>query len=158
MPIDSRALRNALGQFATGVTVITAAPPDCAPFGMTVNSFSAVSLEPPLVLWCLQKNSECFAAFAQCTHYAVNVLQHDQQALSDRYAKKGEHALQSADYRTGRSGVPILKGCMANFECAIDARHDGGDHIILLGRVLVMDSLPERKPLVFFAGRYRDLK
>ncbi len=158
MSIDSRALRNALGQFATGVTVITAQPAGGAPFGMTVNSFSALSLDPPLVLWSLQKNSDCAGNFARCTHYTVNVLQHDQVAVSNAYAKKGEHDLRPGDFRIGRSGAPVLKGCMANFECRIEARHDGGDHLILVGRVLEMQVLPERKPLVFFAGRYRELK
>lgn len=158
MTIDSRALRNALGQFATGVTVITAAPKGGQPFGMTVNSFSALSLDPPLVLWNLQKNSECAAAFDQTSHYGVNILQHDQMAVSNAFAKKGEHDLKPGDYRLGRSGTPILKGCMATFECRITNRHDGGDHIILVGEVEEMHSLPDRKPLVFFSGRYRELK
>ncbi|TNF35129.1 MAG: flavin reductase [Gammaproteobacteria bacterium] len=158
MTIDSRALRNALGQFATGVTVITAQPKGGKPFGMTVNSFSALSLDPPLVLWSLQKNSECAAWFESATHYAVNVLQHDQVAVSNAFAKKGEHELKAGDYRIGRSGVPVLKGCMASFECRMTDRHDGGDHIILVGAVEEMHCLPDRKPLVFFGGRYRELK
>lgn len=158
MTIDSRALRNALGQFATGVSVITAQPAGGEAFGMTVNSFSALSLDPPLVLWSLQKNSDCADAFARCTHYTANILQHDQLAISNAYAKKGEHALKPEHYRIGRSGCPVLKGAMASFECRIEARHDGGDHIILVGRVLDMHALPDRKPLVFFAGRYRELK
>ncbi|HEY9035516.1 MAG TPA: flavin reductase family protein [Pseudomonadales bacterium] len=158
MTIDSRALRNALGQFATGVTIITAVPKGGKPFGMTVNSFSALSLDPPLVLWSLQKNSECAAAFDQASHYGVNILQHDQMDVSNAFAKKGEHDLPTGGYRLGRSGTPVLKGCMATFECRITDRHDGGDHIILVGEVEEMHSLPDRKPLVFFSGRYRELK
>lgn len=158
MTIDGRTLRNALGQFATGVTVITAQPAGAQPLGMTVNSFSALSLDPPLVLWSLQKDSECAPAFANATHYGVNILQQDQVDVSNAFAKKGEHELKAGDYRVGRSGVPVLKGCMTTFECRITARHDGGDHIILVGEVLEMNSLPDRKPLVFFGGRYRELK
>jgi flavin reductase (DIM6/NTAB) family NADH-FMN oxidoreductase RutF len=158
MSFDGRALRNALGQFATGVTVITTNPEGHEPLGMTVNSFSAVSLDPPLVLWSLQKDSECFDAFSAATHYGVNVLEQSQMDLSNRFAKKGQHGINPSEYRQGRSGCIVLRGAMMSLECRIEARHDAGDHIILVGRVEDMEQRPNRKPLVFFGGRYRELK
>ena len=158
MSIDSRELRNALGRFATGVCVITANPPGQKPFGMTVNSFAAVSLDPPLVLWSIQKDSECMPAFEAATQYTVNILSDEQQAVSNRYAKKGDHALAAEDFRQGRSGCVVLRNALASFECDIEARIDGGDHIILLGRVLEMENRPTGKPLLFYSGQYRELR
>ena len=158
MSFTSRELRDALGQFATGVCVITANPSGFAPFGMTVNSFASVSLDPPLVLWSLQKDSECSSAFAAAKQFTVNILRDDQEAVSNRYAKKGAHDLEAGSYRQGRSGCVVLKECLVSFECDIDARHDGGDHIILIGRVLEMESRPTSNPLLFHAGKYRQLR
>lgn len=159
MSFDPREFRNALGRFATGVCVITANPEGEKPFGMTVNSFASVSLEPPLVLWSLQKNSECAPAFEKATQFTVNILAADQQSVSNQYAKKGAHDLLEGSYRQGRSGCVVLKDVMTSFECDIDARHDGGDHIILVGRVLELNNHPaEREPLLFFSGKYRELK
>jgi len=157
MSFDSLQFRNALGRFATGVCVITANPPGHTPFGLTVNSFSSLSLTPPLVLWSLQKTSDTMDAFAAATHYCVNILAQDQRALSGRFAKKGEHALAEDDAIAGPSGLPVLKGCLASFECEIDARHDGGDHIILVGRVLEMQVSEGGRPLVYFEGGYREI-
>lgn len=158
MSFTSRELRDALGQFATGVCVITANPPGETPFGMTVNSFASVSLEPPLVLWSLQKDSECVPSFANAKQFAVNILRQDQQAVSNRYAKKGEHDLEAGTFRQGSSGCVVLQESLACFECEIDARHDGGDHIIIIGRVLEMDNSPTGKPLLFHAGKYGELR
>ncbi|CAA0119108.1 p-hydroxyphenylacetate 3-hydroxylase, reductase component [BD1-7 clade bacterium] len=159
MSLDQREFRNALGRFATGVCVITANPEGEAPIGMTVNSFGAVSLDPPLVLWSIQKDSECFPLFEKATQYGVNILSEDQQALSNQYAKKGQHDLVEGTFRQGSSGVAVLKDVMTSFECDIESRIDGGDHVILLGRVLEMTTHPaERNPLVFYAGKYRELK
>jgi flavin reductase (DIM6/NTAB) family NADH-FMN oxidoreductase RutF len=158
MSLDSRELRNALGQFATGICVITANPEGQEPFGMTVNSFAAVSLEPPLVLWSIQKDSECMGSFENAKQYTVNILEKGQEALSNQYAKKGDHGLVKGQYRQGRSGCVVLKDALASFECDIEARIDGGDHVILLGRVVDMTRKPDGEPLVFFGGKYRELK
>jgi len=155
--MDSIELRNALGRFATGVCVITAAPEGFEPFGMTVNSFSSLSLDPPLVLWSIQKNSDCMAAFDAADGYCVNVLSADQQALSNRFAKKDAHGIGDAPHRTGASGLPVLAGCLASFECKMSARHDGGDHIILVGQVEQLSVGDASQPLVFFEGKYREL-
>ena len=159
MNIDPRELRNALGRFATGVCVITTTRDGKAPSGMTVNSFSSVSLDPPLILWSLQKDSECFEDFSSSKQFAVNILAQQQQALSNQFAKKGEHDLPPGSYYQGRTGCVVLRDVIASFECDTDAIHDGGDHIIIVGRVKEMNSDPAyRKPLVFFSGKYRELK
>ena len=134
MSIDSREFRNALGRFATGVCVITANPDGHAPFGMTVNSFASVSLDPPLVLWSLQNNSECYPAFELASGFTVNILAHDQQALSNLYAKKGDHALRDDHYRLGRN------------------------HKILVGKVEDVIDRPTGKPLVFYSGSYGEIR
>ena len=158
MSLDSREFRNALGRFPTGICVITANPQGFAPFGMTVNSFASVSLSPPLVLWSLQNDSECFAAFEKADKYGVNILAADQTELSTKYAKKGDHALDSAHYTLGRHGTPLLRGAVTSFECDIWQRYDGGDHVILVGKVETMQNSTADSPLVFFSGKYRELR
>lgn len=158
MSFDSRALRDTFGMFGTGVCVITAQAPGVAPFGLTVNSFAAVSLEPPLLLWSLQKNSEMLPAFEQTDRWAVNVLGADQQADSNRYAKKGDHSLEEGSYRIGASGAPVMNECIAQFECVDWQRVDGGDHIIFIGQVEQVARNAEGQPLLFFSGKYREVK
>lgn len=158
MSFDSREFRNALGRFATGVCVITANPKGHKPFGMTVNSFSSLSLEPALIQWNLQLNSECAPAFEACEGFTVNILGLDQQDLSNQYAKKGAHDIPEGDYRLGKSGNPVLKGCLTSFECKVWARYDGGDHVILIGEVVEMDDSPTGDPLLFYSGKYRELR
>jgi len=157
MSFDSLQFRNALGRFATGVCVITANPEGHVPFGMTVNSFSSLSLTPPLVLWSLQKNSDTMDAFRVAKQYCVNILAQEQKALSGRFARKGDHALGEGDYTIGASGLPVLRHSLASFECDMDARHDGGDHIILIGRVTHMSVNSGGRPLVFYEGGYREI-
>ena len=163
MSIDQRALRNALGQFPTGVTIITADPEGYEPFGVTASSFGSVSLDPPLILWSLQKNSDTFDAFAAAKHFAVNVLSADQQDISNQYAKKHSHGLAAEHYHPGIAGTPLLNNSIVSFECEVDVCHDGGDHIIMVGKVLAIsdlheDDLNKASPLVFHAGKYRELK
>jgi len=158
MNFTSREFRDALGRFATGVCVITANPAGFKPFGMTVNSFASVSLDPALVLWSLQKSSECAGAFEVAQKFTVNVLGLHQKDVSNRYAKKGDHELNDGEYRLGRSGVVVLKDALTSFECRIQSRIDAGDHIILLGQVMEMTAKPTGKPLVFYTGQYRELK
>ena len=158
MSLDPREFRNALGRFATGVCVMTF-DADGVPFGMTANSFASVSLDPALVLWSIQKDSECAPAFEKVSRYGINILKDDQQSVSNQYAKKGEHELIDGSYRLGRSGAYVLKDAMTSFECEIEQRIDAGDHIILLSRVHEMNNDPaERNPLLFFSGKYRELK
>jgi len=158
MSFTSREFRDALGRFTTGVCVITANPSGFKPFGMTVNSFASVSLDPALLLWSLQKNSECAGAFEVAQKFTVNVLGLHQKDLSNRYAKKGDHDLQDGEFRLGRSGCVVLKDALTSFECRIQSRIDAGDHIILLGHVMEVTNKPTGKPLVFYSGQYRELK
>ena len=119
MCLDQRAFRDTLGQFKTGVIVITADSFGYSPFGVTANSFASVSLDPPLVLWSLQKNSDTFDAFEAATHFAINVLGDQQQALSNQYDKKNSHDLEADHYSTGVSGMPWLHAVVVSFECEI---------------------------------------
>lgn len=157
MSIDPRELRNAFGRFATGVCVITASPEGQAPFGMTVNSFSSVSLDPPLLLWNLQNDSDCFEAFEKTDRFAVNVLAHDQMAMSNQYAKKNAHELDVAHYEEGELGLPVLHDALTAFECMVWERYPGGDHVILVGEVKAMHDSEHGKPLLFFSGGYAEL-
>jgi flavin reductase (DIM6/NTAB) family NADH-FMN oxidoreductase RutF len=155
-PID---LRNALGRFATGVCVITAAPAGFAPFGMTINSFASVSLEPPLILWSLQNDSDCAPAFAAADRFAVNILTADQMAISQQYSRRNDHDLRTEHVRDGSTGLPVIRDSLASFECEMWQRYDGGDHVILVGRVLALhDAGNDAKPLLFFGGRYQELR
>ena len=158
MSFDNLQFRNALGRFVTGVCVITANPEGHAPFGLTVNSFASLSLTPPLVLWSLQKTSDTMDAFRVARRYCVNVLSSEQQAMSARFARKGEHSLHADQYFEGVTGLPVLLGCLAAFECDIEARHDGGDHIILVGRVLELQARPGGRGLLFYEGGYREIR
>ena len=158
MSIDALELRNALGTFATGVCVITAIPESGAPMGMTVNSFASVSLDPALVLWSLQHDSECVPVFAAATQFGVSILSSEQQDLSTRYAQKGDHNLLPEHFRIGRSGVPVLRGAVSSFECDVWERYPGGDHVIMVGKVTAMENNVNKKPLVFNTGQYRELR
>jgi len=150
---DGRAFRAALGRYATGVTVVTARGPE-GPVGMTANSFSSLSLNPPLVLWCPATGSSRFPAFAEATHYAIHVLAADQIDLCRRFARDGRDFAGTGAEETPE-GVPALPGCLARFDCAAEARHPGGDHAILVGRVLRAVTRPG-DPLLFWGGRYGD--
>jgi flavin reductase (DIM6/NTAB) family NADH-FMN oxidoreductase RutF len=157
MSFDGRDMRNALGRFATGVCVITTTTEDQRAVGMTANSFSSVSLEPPLVLWSLQYGSDVYSDFATPRYFAINVLASEQEAQSNQYAKKGDHLLDSHHYRVGKYGSPVVRDALVTFECELEATHAGGDHLIIVGRVLNMVSRPTGEPLLFFAGGYREL-
>jgi flavin reductase (DIM6/NTAB) family NADH-FMN oxidoreductase RutF len=154
--LDSRSLRDALGEFATGVAVVTARAADGLPVGVTINSFASVSLEPPLVLWSLGLQSPSLAVFESCSHYAVNILAADQADLSQRFAQSQSDKFSGIETKVGVGGTPLLPGCCAWFECRNEMRYPGGDHIILVGFVenFCRDS---KAPLVFHGGRYREL-
>ncbi|MAC33508.1 MAG: flavin reductase [Haliea sp.] len=156
MQLDGRELRNALGRFATGVCLITTVNEEGEALALTANSFSSVSLDPPLVLWSLQNNSDVYHIYSGAKRYAINVLSDGQQELSNRYARKGDHGLEAGHYRMGDSGAPIIEGALLSLECSLEAAHPGGDHIILVGRVEGV-HLAEGDPLLFYGGAYRAL-
>lgn len=155
-PDQARALRDALGDWATGVAVATTLDAAGQPVGMTVNSFAAVSLQPPLVLWSARHGVPPFDAFEVAEHYAIHVLSDQQQALSDRFAQAGSDRFAGLPWRPGRAGLPLLDGALARFECRVAHRYPGGDHLILVGEVLDVERAAGA-PLVFQASGYRTL-
>lgn len=154
MNLDAREFRNALGRFATGVCVITTVTERGEALGLTANSFASVSLDPPLVLWSLQNSSEVFDIYTGARHYAINVLEHGQIELSGRYARRGDHLLAPEHFSPGQFGVPIVRGSLVSFECEQHAVFEGGDHVIILGRVGQVHGGNEGEPLLFYGGAY----
>lgn len=154
---DARTFRDALGCFATGVTIITAMDAQGNPIGLTANSFTSVSLDPPLLLVCVANNAGSAPVLRDAERFAVNVLQIGQQPTSNRFAGKGEDRFANTPWEVGEFGTPVLTGSLSSFECARDAVHDGGDHFILVGRVLKAMFEPRRDPLLYFRGKYRRL-
>jgi len=156
-PTDTRALRNALGQFATGIAVVTAIDPDGHPIGLTVNAFSAVSLDPALVLWCLDNRSHNLEAFRKASHHAINILSAGQTELSNRFATWPVDRFAGLGWQPGAGGAPLFADCCAQFELANETLHQGGDHTIFVGRVVSFRQTASLAPLIFHAGAYRQL-
>lgn len=154
MKLDGRAFRNALGEFATGVAAVTTVVNGQSPIGITVNSFSSVSLDPPLILWCLDKKSDTADVFGACGGFTVNVLNGSQQDLSNRLSRPGDHGLQGIATSQGVNGVPRIDEALASFECEVETRHDAGDHIIMIGRVLGFHQHEPIAPLIYHRGAY----
>ena len=150
---NQREFRNALGRFATGVTVVTTLGPSGKAEGITANSFSALSLEPQLILWCIGKSTPTYKSFITCTHFSVNVLKADQLDLSNHFAGPSDDKFEGLEWNKGGRGVPLLKDCLAFFECENYQNHDGGDHTILVGKVYNF-AYGEGAPLLFNAGKY----
>lgn len=157
MSIDPSAFRAVLGRYATGVTVVTTRDADGLPVGLTVNSFTSVSLDPPLVLFCLDRAAGSFSAFEAADGFAVNILSADQAAISGRFADPDARRFSEEPVETWDSGSPILSDALAALDCAVHARHDGGDHVILIGRVLDLQLRTHEEPLVYWCGTYRRL-
>jgi len=150
---DNRAFRRALGNFATGVTVVTAATNDGRKVGVTANSFNSVSLEPPLILWSIDKRSSSHEVFEAAGHFAVNVLAADQIDLSNNFARSRDDRFAGIDCETSEGGSPLLLDCAARFHCEKFQQVDGGDHWIMIGKVLAFDDLG-RSPLLYHQGAY----
>lgn len=153
MTIDSAAFRRALGCFPTGVAVATTVDGEGAPAGITVSSFNSVSLDPPLVLWSIARDSVSYDVFVAAAHFAINVLSLAELALVSRFAQRGGDKFAGLVCRRGAGGVPILPEFAACFECATEHRYDGGDHTILVGRVLAFED-HDKEPLIVHRGRY----
>ena len=154
---DARTLRDAMGCFGTGVTIVTAHDANGAPIGLTANSFTSVSLDPPLLLVCVANSSGSAETLRSADHFAVNVLQIGQQPTSNRFAGKGEDRFANTPWEVGETGVPVLTGSLSTFECSRDAVYEAGDHFILIGRVAKASFEPRRDPLLYFRGKYRRL-
>ena len=149
---NTDALRRALGHFSTGVTIITAEA-DGVRAGITANSFSSVSLDPPLVLWSVKKTSTSWPIFAAAKSFAINVLASDQAQLASQFARSGTDKFKDVDWKPGATGAPLLARVTAQFECARRVEYEGGDHLIVVGEVTYFARY-ERRPLVFTQGKF----
>lgn len=152
---DPRALRDVLGTFATGVTVVTTLSVENTPIGLTCNSFSSVSLSPPLVLWSLSLRSPNLSNFLQAPHFAVNILAADQVDVAHRFARPAADKFEGIVHQPGASGVPLIEGAAAHLECRNETRYYSGDHVIFIGHVLEY-TCRDCVPLVFCKGRYTE--
>ncbi len=150
-------LRQCLGRFATGVTIVTCKDAGGQPRGITANSFSSVSLEPPLVLWSIAKTSSSLRAYLDSRHFAFHILSADQRDLSSHFARTDDSLFADLDYQESADGVPILRGCMAVLHCTTREIHDCGDHYIIVGHVDEFE-LTDAEQLLFFRGEYREIK
>jgi len=149
---DAGDLRRAMGGFATGVTIVTACAPTGRRAGITVNSFCSVSLDPPLVLWCLGKRAPSLPVFSTASHFAIHVLAADQAALSVRFSRPAADKFAGLQYDEGLGGVPLLDGAAVRFECRREHSYESGDHLILIGRI-ERYCYSECTPLLFHGGR-----
>ena len=153
MSFDTRGFRNALGSFPTGIVVVTAGSPERYR-GITVNSFASLSLDPPLVLWCIARTSRRYETFTMASEFTVSVLGEGQRTVSERIAVAGEGDLGDITLEPVASGPPAIAGYLAVFACTREAIHDGGDHVIIVGRVNAFWYREDSPPLAFFRGRY----
>lgn len=148
-----RQFRSALGAFATGVTIVTTRTRSGVDVGLTANSFNSVSLDPPMVLWSLDKSSKSLPAFLESDYFAVHVLSASQEALSHTFATRGVEKFAGLALERGRGGIPLLDGCSARFQCRTAIKYEGGDHLVFIGEVEAFDHF-DRPPLVYHGGRY----
>jgi 3-hydroxy-9,10-secoandrosta-1,3,5(10)-triene-9,17-dione monooxygenase reductase component len=148
--------RNALGSFATGVTIVTTLDEAGQPIGVTVNSFNSVSLDPPLVLWSLAKDSLSFPAFSKAGHFAVHVLTDSQRDLARRFARSGENKFSDIEWQGGVLGSPLLADHASRFECRTQHQYEGGDHVIMVGEVTAFHT-SDAAPLLYHAGQFANL-
>jgi len=154
---DSSEFRTALGDYATGVTIITALDAAGQAIGLTANSFTSVSLDPPLVLWSIDKCSPLFDGFMQADHYAVHVLRQDQQELAQCFSDDDAVRFAELAYESGIAGLPLLESYSALFQCEVESRYTEGDHVILIGRVISIDN-ESTAPLIFHKAQYKRLQ
>lgn len=154
--IDTRAFRRCLGKFATGVTVVTCRNQAGEPRGITANSFSSVSLDPPLVLWNIAKVSNSLQAYLKAEYFAINILAAGQQDVSAHFARSDHTLFDNVEYSLSANGAPLLPDTLAAFECRTHEIHECGDHHIIIGKVSSFSSR-DLEPLMFFAGGYRRL-
>ena len=154
MPIEKNELRQVMGHFATGVTIITTISKEGTPYGLTANAFTSVSLEPPLLLISVDKKAESYPFFEESKVFTINILRDHQEAMSRKFAVSGGNKFEGVAYRRGANGVPILDDTIAHLECRLYAAYDGGDHTLYLGEILEAETR-EGKPLLFYRGGYR---
>ena len=151
---STREFRDALGMFATGVTIVTGRDATGALVGLTASSFNSVSLEPPLVLWSLSHAASSMQAFADGSHYAIHVLAADQKALAERFATRGIDRWAGLAYHPGINGAPLLEGAAATFECFNRSQYQEGDHTIFVGEVEHCEHREGASPLLYHGGKF----
>ena len=154
---DARAFRDALGCFGTGVAVAATRGRDGEPVGLTINSFSSVSLDPPLILWSIDLRSGSLEAFRRARAFSINILTDEQTQIARRFADPSGCRFGGAPYTDGALGAPVLDGALAVLECEVEARHPGGDHEIIVGRAKRISHAVGARPLLFWRGRFRAL-
>jgi flavin reductase (DIM6/NTAB) family NADH-FMN oxidoreductase RutF len=152
--IDPRAFRDAMGCFASAVTVVSTTTDQGQAVGMTVNSFNSVSLDPPLILFCLGREATAYDHFLAAGRFAVNILRQDQDKISNSFAADGANFFQTLDPEVSAMGNPLVPNALAVFDCETEAVHDGGDHVILIGRVSELRHDADGEPLLYYRGRY----
>lgn len=157
MNADHAGFRKTLSQFATGVAVITARNAGGNPIGITMSSFNSLSLDPPLILFSVDRRALSLDAMLAAKGYAVNILARQQEHLSNQFARALGDKWSNVEYQTGHAQAPLLDGVLAHFECDPYASHDGGDHVLFIGRVVRFKALADGAPLVFFRGKYHSL-
>ena len=151
-------LKAAARLYPTGVAVVTTAPEGVAPFGITVNSYTSLSLEPPLIMWNLQRSSDTFKEWHEAQTFAVNFLKAGQEDLSTRFASQGGHQITGTALAHGITGCPLLADCLSSLECTVHARYEEGDHIIMIGEVVNIESpSPDADALVYFKRGYTSI-
>jgi len=148
-----RPLKDAFGRFATGVAIAACHTPEGKHAALTVNSFTSVSLSPPLVLWCIETKALSYDAFMAADNYSVTILRADQQAISNRFARYSPSPFNPDEFETWNTGAPILKERLAALDCTVRSRHTAGDHVVLVGEVVRFES-QEGAPLIYFASQY----
>ncbi|MEO8663709.1 MAG: flavin reductase family protein [Bryobacteraceae bacterium] len=154
--VDPKEFRRAVGRFLTGVTITTVRDPEGRPHGLTANSFTSVSLAPPLILLCIDTRARLLDHFMQTAYFAVNILSEQQKDLSNQFAKPNIDRFDGVEWMEGRFGSPLLPGSLAHLECRLVQSHEAGDHIILIGEVLQLSHC-DGGPLCYFSGAYRHI-
>ena len=157
MKVTEKGFREAMGRFASGVTVVTGILPDGRPAGVTASAFISVSLDPPLVSVCLDKATVCLEAFTRGSHFAIHILNEDQKDLSVHFAQRSLEKFVTIAHGTGTRGCPVLADCLAVIECARTGVYDAGDHLLIIGRVENLDTADKGAPLLHFRGAYHRL-
>lgn len=156
MPVSKEEFRSAMGRFVSGVTVVTTLDRDNRPAGLTVSAFSSLSLEPPLILACIEQRASLHDYLSEGTHFAVNILAEDQEQLSRRFSSKDEDRFNGTGYKEGATGSPVLEGALAYIECRVLQTYPGGDHTIVVGEVEAV-SVADHRPLAYYRGGYAQL-
>ncbi|MDV7338673.1 flavin reductase family protein [Terasakiella sp. A23] len=157
MSIDQRDFRDALGKFATGITVVTTKDENENLIGVTINSFASVSLEPPMVLFSLKNESQLCEIFTDTKNFNIGILSAGQEDISNLFAGSDDNKFSNVGWKEGQNGVPVLSGTLANLECKRAAAHPGGDHTIFVGEVTNLEQSEKSEPLLYYKGGYKTL-